>query len=205
MADFIKIDTQEVTQFLKVGLGDLPKNFRTRKVASEIASFVTARIKVRTLSGVDRDLKPFAPYAPSTKRARAKRGRQVDKVDLYDTGQMQGALGYEVNSDTEATVKFIDAIQQKKAAYHQFGAQIFTRSGSFVRRLDFVKGLSGFGTRKASLVNRSMPARQFFGVGNNDKLTLAGIDKLFVAELDHALGTTKGFKTSGNFIVFTGG
>lgn len=118
----INIDTKDVTTFLNVNLGQkLPKGFNTRKVVENIAIYASAFMKTRTLKGKDVDNTAFVPYAPSTKKSRAKRGRQVSVVDLFDTGKMQAGIGHRVLSDTEAIVAPFDAIQGKKAISHQLG------------------------------------------------------------------------------------
>ncbi len=124
MADFFRIDVSDVMGYLKINLGEkLPKGFNTRKMVSDIADFMTARMKVRTLQGRDTTLQPFKPYAPRTVKSRAKRGRQTSVVDLFDTGKMLAGIGGRVLSDTEAQVSIFDAIQGKKAAAHQFGTK----------------------------------------------------------------------------------
>jgi len=209
----ITVDTSQVEQFLKVDLGELPKRFRTRRLVQNIATFVTARIKVRTLSGKDKDLRPFEGYAYSTKISRTKKGRQVSHVDLSDSGQMLAGLGYRIDSDTSATVLFLDAIQAKKAAHHQFGVSgTFLRGKARVRGAGNVSGLTGFGrfdatsenltSGRASISIRNMPARPFFGIGSGDTLALTKIDDLFQDEIDRALGFGK-VKTVGEFNVFT--
>lgn len=157
MADFIEIDTSEVTTFLKVNLGDtLPKAFDTRKVVSDIADFVSGHMKARTLKGLDRDLEPFVGYAPSTAKQRAKRGRQTGHVDLFDKGHMQAAIGTRIDSDTEATVGLFSAIEGKKAIVHQLGLG-------------------------------KMPQREFFGIGKDDAIAQEAIQKIPEDELDRAI------------------
>lgn len=122
MADFIEIDASDVTTFLKINLGEkLPKGFNTRKVVSDIADYISAYMKVRTLKGKDVDNNAFVPYAERTKKSRSKRGRQVSVVDLFDTGKMFAGIGSRVLSDTEAIVAPYDAFAGKKAIIHQLG------------------------------------------------------------------------------------
>lgn len=157
MADFIEIDTSEVTTFLKVNLGEnLPKAFDTRKVVSDIADFVSGYMKARTLKGIDRDLEPFRPYSPGYARYRASRGRQINHVDLFFLGHMQAAIGARVDSDTEATVGLFSAIEGKKAIVHQLGIG-------------------------------HMPQREFFGIGRDDAIAQEAIQKIPEAELDKAI------------------
>lgn len=116
----IFINDDDFGEFFK-NLGELPDNFDTRSVVTQLSQFISARIKIRTDSGVDADLLPFTAYAVSTSRDRASRGRVTNKVTLQDTGQMMAALGARTVSDNEAVVGFFDAIQQRKAIIQQLG------------------------------------------------------------------------------------
>jgi len=59
----------------------------------ELAESEKARIKTRTSMGVDYLNIPFFPYAASTAKRKLKKNRYPGIVNLFDTGNMLGALG----------------------------------------------------------------------------------------------------------------
>lgn len=116
----VVIDASEVRIFLD-DLAELPDNFDTRKLVTDIANTIAARIKVRTGQGKDVKLKPFAPYSDSYKAFRAKKGRQTSPVNLQFTGRMLAGVFARTVSPTEARVGIGSAIEQRKGIIHQLG------------------------------------------------------------------------------------
>lgn len=81
-------------------LEDIRKDLFADELGDEIGMFIVARIEQRTLDGRDVKGNMFVPYSPSYKKARAKAGFPVDKVDLHRSGSMLSALTYEVEGET---------------------------------------------------------------------------------------------------------
>ena len=71
----IEIDNKELDVFLK-SVEKLPTKFDTRKVVTDSANFLSARMKTRTKGGTDRDNSPFEPYSDSYSKFRRKKGRR---------------------------------------------------------------------------------------------------------------------------------
>ena len=86
----------------------------------EVAVDQLARIKTRTLKGVDFEEVPFEAYSKSYAAFRAKKGRPTDKVDLFFRGHMLGAMDWETVDDG-VRLFFNDAQQAAKAHGHHHG------------------------------------------------------------------------------------
>lgn len=71
-----------------------------RKLMAEIGFFLMARIKTRTSAGKDVDGTPFAPYSAKYAFFRQKKGRPIDKVDLFFTGSMMSSMTMEASQDS---------------------------------------------------------------------------------------------------------
>lgn len=159
----IKLDTKGLERDLVRIVGNVRKDLDTRRLTSDISAFVAGRIKTRTLSGKDKFNSSFAPYTKGTKAQRKRKGRQTARVDLFDSGQMQAAIGTEQISDTEARVGFFDAIQRKKALLHNFGGRV-------TRNRIFGKFITSYTV--------DYPRRAFFGTSDEDQTTVDGINML---------------------------
>lgn len=119
MADVIQIDSKTV----RILLGDLeglPDDLNTRRMVTSLSMFLSARMKSRTLQGLDVEMNQFAPYSPSYEAFRAKKGRGTN-VDLTFSGQMLAGIIPTTISDTEAKVSMADAVQGRKGIIHQMG------------------------------------------------------------------------------------
>ena len=128
-SNLIEIDSKELDVFIK-SLEKIPNKFDTRKVVTDSANFLSARMKTRTKSGTDRDNSPFEPYSDSYKKFRAKKGRRA-QVDLTFSGQMIASISATTKSDVLAVVRIADAIQQKKAIIHQLGLGVMPKRPFF--------------------------------------------------------------------------
>ncbi len=77
-------------------------------------------IRTRTQKGFDANGRRFKGYAKTTREMRKARGREVSHVDLVDTGSMLSAITYK-GSGSRAIIHFANALENRKAAGHQFG------------------------------------------------------------------------------------
>lgn len=71
-----------------------------RSLMTDIGFFLMTRIKERTLAGRDVEGNPFAPYSARYAFFRQKKGRPIDKVDLFFTGSMQSSMTHEATQDS---------------------------------------------------------------------------------------------------------
>lgn len=187
MADFIEIDTSEVTTFLKINLGEkLPDSYNTREVVGKAGEVVRARIVERTLEGVDIYLRPFHPYGYIHGFVRNLGGLRTDIVNLQFTGDMLSDIGVTVDSDTEATVAFRSAKERKKAAKHQSGEKSLYRREVIKQMLQRV-GYSGPLPWFVRTRMIQIPKRVFFGISDADRGALGKISEIHEEELDNAL------------------
>jgi hypothetical protein len=123
MADFIRFTSdlagdeseQELIRFL---YGPFPTKERMLKAANNQIE----RIQARTAQGLDTNGHPFAPYALSTARARARKGLSTTP-NLRVTGAMLDAMIPEVRSETEFGIVFADDTQEAIAASLERGTE----------------------------------------------------------------------------------
>jgi len=69
------------------------------RLMGEIGMFLMTRIKTRTAAGVDVNKSAFKPYSASYAFFRQKKGRPIDKVDLFFTGSMMSSMTYTTTAD----------------------------------------------------------------------------------------------------------
>ena len=93
---------------------------RLKKLLYNLGFFGKTKILERTALGVDVDSNLFKPYSASYKFFRYKKGRPVDKVDLFFSGTMLGSTTVKASSN-KAVIYFAGQQQAKKAAGHHFG------------------------------------------------------------------------------------
>ena len=115
----VTLDDKEVQAMLKA----FPKRIKkaSKKALSYTSNFVVKTIKKRTEDGIGVS-GSFTPYARSTKRSRGKAGRQTGVVDLFDSGQMLGAMTSKAVSPSLGVVFFLDADARRRAMWHHTGA-----------------------------------------------------------------------------------
>ena len=92
------VETFELERMIERAIDDLEPTKEDMQIVGDV---ILERILDRLSQGLGADGQPLAPYAASTRRQRAKRGREVDLVTLMDTGRM---------------VSFIVAVPAKKHA-----------------------------------------------------------------------------------------
>ena len=133
----IKANTIQVSKYLQKLQRTIPKDIQT--ALNKVSAYGVKQITDKTQKGKTPDGGTFQGYAPSTKKNRSKRGRQVSFVDLTDTGQMFRSLTWKANRN-KSTLFFRRQSENKKASYHDF-----------------------FGAGKTKIV------RPFFAIGRKDE------------------------------------
>jgi phage gpG-like protein len=110
----IQVDTSDFTE-LEEELEAFGKKLDlSSQIFGEVATDQLARIKMRTLAGKSFEGDPFDPYSDSYAAFRTKKGRATDKVDLFFSGHMFGAMDYEIIDDG-VRLYFNDVLQAAKA------------------------------------------------------------------------------------------
>lgn len=109
----------------------LPSPSEEQRIAERACWRAIELIRERTRKGYDRHGKRFKGYAKSTREDRSKRGRQVDHVDLTDTGAMLGSLTVRPKGQGKAEITFGSPREAAKAAGHQFGKNNLPRREFF--------------------------------------------------------------------------
>lgn len=82
----------------------------------EIADFAIYRIQTRTELGRTVKGRYFKAYRPSTRRNRARRGREVKRVTLQDTGKMMASMRGRAD-EGDALVYFASREEGRKAGW----------------------------------------------------------------------------------------
>ena len=90
-----------------IGLQRLIKKFRyfgqqvfSERLMNEIGMYAISQIQIRTAEGKDVEGRPFSPYSERYRLFRKKKGRSVDKVNLFFTGSMMGSMTHEATEDS---------------------------------------------------------------------------------------------------------
>lgn len=90
-----------------IGLQRLIKRFRyfgqqvfSERLMNEIGMYAISQIQIRTAEGKDVEGRPFSPYSERYRLFRKKKGRSVDKVNLFFTGSMMGSMTHEATEDS---------------------------------------------------------------------------------------------------------
>ncbi len=110
----IKINTSELTGFLKSFPKKLGQKFPSKEMMQEVGEYVVSYSKERTNKGLDVNLRPFAPYSSRTKGRRGK-------VDLSESGGMLNDMRVKSASKDKVTVGFGSTKYERIAAAHQSG------------------------------------------------------------------------------------
>ena len=79
----IYVDNKKIIDELVEKIRAFGQELDLDQIMGEVAVDQIARIKTRTLKGVDFEEKPFAAYSKSYAAFRTKKGRPTDKVDLF--------------------------------------------------------------------------------------------------------------------------
>jgi len=121
-----KIDAV-ISAALKSTLQKLSGNLIPDQVRHDIGTLAVAKIKLRTARGVDFMGNAFKPYGAKYAEKRKKKGLPTGKVDLNWTGNMMGALTYNLEGPDTVLIHFSDMMQAKKAHGHNFRPDLKNR------------------------------------------------------------------------------
>ena len=113
-------NTVEVVKFLKSIETKVPKAIK--ESLNRVSAYGVKQITEKTQKGELPDGGRLKPYAQSTKKSRLKRGRQVGKVDLTDTGRMFRSLTSKITK-SKGTLFFRRQEENKKAFFHDTGTR----------------------------------------------------------------------------------
>ena len=113
-------NTIEVTNFIKKLEKKIPNQIQM--ALAKASQFGIMRITDKTQQGQLPDGGRLRPYKKSTKKSRLKRGRQVGKVDLTDTGRMFRSLTSKITK-SKGTLFFRRQEENKKAFFHDTGTR----------------------------------------------------------------------------------
>lgn len=97
-------------------IGQIPERVFSYETLTEIGLFFTSAIKMRTAEGKDVDGRPFKPYSAKYSVFREKAGYGTDKVDLFFTGAMMGAMQSEALVSQKAVRLFFLDTTDKSGA-----------------------------------------------------------------------------------------
>lgn len=78
----------EIAPFIETGAAELAASLERLRPLERAGELTLEMIRARTSRGIDRRGAAFRPYAPSTRRRKARRGQQTAPPNLRDTGQM---------------------------------------------------------------------------------------------------------------------
>ena len=116
----LEIKTNGIDKIIK-NLEHLEADLFTDDDLLELAQRVHTNILTRTADGKDADGMPFSPYSPSWAKIRKEKGRPTEKVDLFFSGHMLGAITSKIQKKGTALLFFADAQQAAKAHGHISG------------------------------------------------------------------------------------
>lgn len=95
----VYVDNKKIFDELEKEIHAFGQELDLSKMMRRVAVDQIARIKIRTLKGIDFGGKSFAPYSKTYAAFRTKKGWPTDKVDLFFSGQMFGAMDWETVDD----------------------------------------------------------------------------------------------------------
>ena len=113
-------NTIEVTNFIKNLEKKIPNQIQMG--LARASAFGIKQITDKTQQGQLPDGGRLRPYEKSTKKSRLKRGRQVGRVDLTDTGRMFRSLTSKITK-SKGTLFFRRQEENKKAFFHDTGTR----------------------------------------------------------------------------------
>ena len=114
----ITANTIDVSNYIKKVAKQMPSNIQ--KGLAQASLFGIQQITEKTQKGQMPDGGRFRPYAKSTKKDRAERGRQISFVDLTDSGRMFRSLTSKITK-SKGTLFFRRQEENKKAFFHDVG------------------------------------------------------------------------------------
>ena len=116
----ITANTVDISKFLERTKQKIPNQIQM--ALAKASQFGIMRITDKTQSGELPDGGRFRPYKKSTRKSRLRKGRQVDRVDLTDTGRMFRSLTSKITK-SKGTLFFRRQEENKKAFFHETGTR----------------------------------------------------------------------------------
>jgi len=136
----IRMDSPDAIAKIKKAMADQTKGVSRAvlRVAERGKRIIQKRIQTgKSYTGAD-----FAPYSEAYAKERKKRGRQVSRVDLNDTGRMLAAMQTRKAGTRAAQIFFVGGQENKKAYFNNKLRPFFGFSGTETNKLTdtFLKG-----------------------------------------------------------------
>lgn len=125
---------------IKKKLREIESSPLSKSLMSEVGLFILARIKSRTIRGVDYSGKLFKPYSQQYKLFRKKKGHPTNKVNLTFTGSMLASMDFD-SSEKQTRVFFLNTRDStgtenpKKAFFLNEERKFFALSKDDVQRI----------------------------------------------------------------------
>ena len=116
----ITANTVDISKFLERTKQKIPNQIQM--ALAKASQFGIMRITDTTQQGQLPDGGRLRPYKKSTRKARLRKGRQVDRVDLTDTGRMFRSLTTKITK-SKGTLFFRRNEENKKAFFHETGTK----------------------------------------------------------------------------------
>ena len=116
----ITANTVDISKFLERTKQKIPNQIQM--ALAKASQFGIMRITDKTQQGQLPDGGRLRPYKKSTRKARLRKGRQVDRVDLTDTGRMFRSLTTKITK-SKGTLFFRRNEENKKAFFHETGTK----------------------------------------------------------------------------------
>ena len=116
----ITANTVDISKFLERTKQKIPNQIQM--ALAKASQFGIMRITDKTQQGQLPDGGRLRPYKKSTRKARLRKGRQVDRVDLTDTGRMFRSLTSKITK-SKGTLFFRRQEENKKAFFHDTGTR----------------------------------------------------------------------------------
>ena len=116
----ITANTVDISKFLERTKQKIPNQIQM--ALAKASQFGIMRITDKTQQGQLPDGGRLRPYKKSTRKSRLRKGRQVDRVDLTDTGRMFRSLTTKITK-SKGTLFFRRNEENKKAFFHETGTK----------------------------------------------------------------------------------
>ena len=116
----ITANTVDISKFLERTKQKIPNQIQM--ALAKASQFGIMRITDKTQQGQLPDGGRLRQYKKSTRKARLRKGRQVDRVDLTDTGRMFRSLTTKITK-SKGTLFFRRNEENKKAFFHETGTK----------------------------------------------------------------------------------
>ena len=112
MTTTIEVTKSSLASIYK-GFDKVIDGLKSNQLMNIILQGLIDNIKIRTRNGLDKNLKPFKPYAKSYAEEKGK-----TRVDMTDTGRMLKSMAKRATGVGEGIIYFNDADSKRKAEKH---------------------------------------------------------------------------------------